>query len=438
MIRESILDPSIRDEDILYKIAITGSRSHASLAAPGNGLALAGVGYDLEVLTQYKHRPAGMQGFEEQAEDQEDADEMEGGEGVSEFGETALTTHIITTQPSATAATTGISTSAKRPQSIKPSSKKKPRTANATHTQFLTAAHLLQTFTPTGHDLIAVHDQLLHMPQRLFSFSFGEILLANNFHIVSQTIWDAEVLLAHFLDTLPVAGNVLELGAGTGLAGMVCVKCAGHCAGRVLKNAEMAGNGEFSENAEIGESAPKRVKVCLQELDEDILTHTQEGCKANDVELVCVAGKWGKEFVHTVRTVCKLGSFDLIVLADVLYHTEHFTDLLQTLYHLSSPWTVIVLVYEQRRKKLGDFVQNLCKVFGNHQERVLTFRQQEQAREEECCGGDQDGSGEQEQAGVKEGKDCSDESDARARGARRTMFSMHLFSGKMEGLKHMK
>lgn len=54
-IRESL--QSDRDEDILLKVAMTRNRFLASNPAPGEGLALCGVGFDLEDLAIYKHMP---------------------------------------------------------------------------------------------------------------------------------------------------------------------------------------------------------------------------------------------------------------------------------------------------------------------------------------------------------------------------------------------
>ena len=83
-------------------------------------------------------------------------------------------------------------------------------------------------------ELCAVNAELLRWPERAFQFKYaGTVVLPQDMRDVASTIWDASVVLAHFLDgelgargagardTGAVSLRVVELGAGTGLPGIV-------------------------------------------------------------------------------------------------------------------------------------------------------------------------------------------------------------------------
>ena len=52
-------------------------------------------------------------------------------------------------------------------------------------------------------------------------------------------------------------------------------------------------------------------------------------------------------------------AFDYILAADVLYHEEHFIELIETFLALSDEQTTIYLCYERRRKDLRPFLEIL-------------------------------------------------------------------------------
>ena len=65
------------------------------------------------------------------------------------------------------------------------------------------------------------------LPERAFDFAnAGTIVVEQDAGHVGGCVWDAEVLLAHFIDGLGAelrGRTLLELGAGTGLASLVAV-----------------------------------------------------------------------------------------------------------------------------------------------------------------------------------------------------------------------
>ncbi|CAM9658550.1 unnamed protein product [Choristocarpus tenellus] len=74
-----------------------------------------------------------------------------------------------------------------------------------------------------------LNQDLLLFPQRAFDFqNAGTVVIDQDVADVGTVVWDAETILAHFLDQasgLRLRGKrVLELGAGTGLAGIVAAR----------------------------------------------------------------------------------------------------------------------------------------------------------------------------------------------------------------------
>lgn len=76
-------------------------------------------------------------------------------------------------------------------------------------------------------ELTAVDPDVILYPERSFEFSFGPLLVQQSLADVGTTVWDAEVVMAHLVDELGAAlrgSSVVELGAGTAIAGMVAHK----------------------------------------------------------------------------------------------------------------------------------------------------------------------------------------------------------------------
>jgi predicted nicotinamide N-methyase len=208
------------------------------------------------------------------------------------------------------------------------------------------------------HELTLCDPLLLFYPQRNFTFSFGDILISQSSGCIFSTIWDAEVILAHFLDdskssflqnaiTNIVKPSVtcLELGAGCGLAGVVFHRAA---------------------SALVSDGS---VHVIMQEIDEDAVAYcgrcVQEasiGAPVDRLQFSLVASKWGDT---TISGVCTLGidQVDIVLMADVFYHTDHFLDLLITIKVLLRAGGSLMFAFEQRRKDLLTFVQQLVEMF---------------------------------------------------------------------------
>lgn len=83
------------------------------------------------------------------------------------------------------------------------------------------------TWREWSSELTAVDPDVILYPERSFEFSFGSILVQQSLADVGTTVWDAEVIMAHLVDKLAdtLRGrSVVELGAGTAIAGMVAHK----------------------------------------------------------------------------------------------------------------------------------------------------------------------------------------------------------------------
>ncbi|CAM9486615.1 unnamed protein product, partial [Ectocarpus fasciculatus] len=141
------------------------------------------------------------------------------------------------------------------------------------------------------------------------------------------TLWDAEVVLSHVLESDGVRGSVIELGAGSGLAAMVCSRLG--------------------------------CSVTAQELSE-VLPHTKAVFSRNNVAATFVSATWGCDFIEQVYN---LRPFDNIIMSDVLYHCADFDDLISSIRSCSTIGTKIYVSFEQRRKNLDDFFDKLQKCF---------------------------------------------------------------------------
>ncbi|CAB1100973.1 unnamed protein product [Ectocarpus sp. CCAP 1310/34] len=78
-------------------------------------------------------------------------------------------------------------------------------------------------------ELSGLNHELSMFPERAFEFSkAGGVVIEQDVADVGSIVWDAEILLAHYLDQAygsRLSGmRVLELGAGTGLAGLVAAR----------------------------------------------------------------------------------------------------------------------------------------------------------------------------------------------------------------------
>lgn len=173
---------------------------------------------------------------------------------------------------------------------------------------------------------------LLYFPQRAFEFiNSPTIVLNQSINDVGTTIWDAEIILAHEIDNIlnKCNANVLELGAGTCLAGIV---------GYHLGNS-----------------------LCIQELPH-VIPWSQECCNQNNTIATYVGGLWGYDCISKITQNNTL-KYNYIIMADVLYHSDNFNDLILTIKECCDINTNILISYEKRRKTLDDFINKMKQYF---------------------------------------------------------------------------
>ncbi|XP_028854388.1 protein N-lysine methyltransferase METTL21D [Denticeps clupeoides] len=151
---------------------------------------------------------------------------------------------------------------------------------------------------------------------------------------VGCVVWDAAIVLAKYLETQffnPQDGvctwsskNVLELGAGTGLVGIM--------------------------------AATLGAKVTLTDL-EDLLPLLHLNIRANEA---LVTGSISAKVLEWGQNVADfLPCPDFILMADCIYYEESITPLMETLKTLSGPQTTVICCYEQRTEGVNPKVEKL-------------------------------------------------------------------------------
>ncbi|NXS60012.1 MT21A methyltransferase, partial [Brachypteracias leptosomus] len=194
----------------------------------------------------------------------------------------------------------------------------------------------------------------LHSPSATFHFASRTIRLRQDWRRlgVAAVVWDAAVVLCAYLE---IGGidlqdrSVIELGAGTGLLGIVATLlgkgfffclltltvCLRHmllyCLGARVTITDRAAALEFLEsNVHANLPSELRPRAVVKELT------------------------WGKDLGNFTP-----GSFDFILGADIVYLEETFAELLQTLEHLCSEKTVILLSCRIRYERDHKFLKML-------------------------------------------------------------------------------
>ncbi|XP_075036324.1 protein N-lysine methyltransferase METTL21A [Mixophyes fleayi] len=148
---------------------------------------------------------------------------------------------------------------------------------------------------------------------------------------VSAVVWDAAVVLCMYLEAggINLQGrSVIELGAGTGLVGIV---------------AALLGADVTVTDREI---ALEFLKSNVKDNLPDELQHKMSAKPLT----------WGIGLEN-------FSPFDVIVGADIIYLEETFDDLLKTIVHLSSEHTVILLACRLRYQRDNDFLDMMRKQF---------------------------------------------------------------------------
>ncbi|NXT31597.1 MT21A methyltransferase, partial [Pelecanoides urinatrix] len=184
----------------------------------------------------------------------------------------------------------------------------------------------------------------LHSPSATFRFASRTIRVKQDWRRlgVAAVVWDAAVVLCAYLEMGGIDvrdRSVIELGAGTGLLGIVATLLGKsffldillYRLGAHVTITDRAAALEFLEsNVQANLPSELRPRAVVKELT------------------------WGKDLGNFLP-----GAFDFILGADIVYLEETFAELLQTLEHLCSEQTVILLSCRIRYERDHKFLKML-------------------------------------------------------------------------------
>ncbi|NXF54319.1 MT21A methyltransferase, partial [Oceanites oceanicus] len=185
----------------------------------------------------------------------------------------------------------------------------------------------------------------LHSPSATYRFARQTIRLKQDWRRlgVAAVVWDAAVVLCAYLEMGGIDvrdRSVIELGAGTGLLGIVatllgkgffCLHILLYHLGARVTITDRAAALEFLEsNVQANLPSELRSRAVVKELT------------------------WGKDLGNFPP-----GAFDFILGADIVYLEETFAELLQTLEHLCSEQTAILLSCRIRYERDHKFLKML-------------------------------------------------------------------------------
>ncbi|CAI5761886.1 Uncharacterized protein PODLI_1B024144 [Podarcis lilfordi] len=177
--------------------------------------------------------------------------------------------------------------------------------------------------------------QKLHKSSSTYCFANHTIEIQQNWKQlgVAAVVWDAAVVLCTFLEMggIDLQGRlVIELGAGTGLLGIV----AALLGAQVTITDRKAALALLESNVQANLPADIRPRTAVKELT------------------------WGRDLGSFSS-----GGYDFILGADIVYLEETFADLLETLDHLCSEQTVILLSCRLRYERDHKFLKMLEERF---------------------------------------------------------------------------
>ncbi|KAM4710785.1 protein N-lysine methyltransferase METTL21A [Anableps anableps] len=175
----------------------------------------------------------------------------------------------------------------------------------------------------------------LHSSAAEFRFADQELRLAQDWKErgVAAVVWDAAVVMCMYLELGAVelkGKRVIELGAGTGLVGIVAALLGAQV---TITDREPALE-LLSANVQANLPPQSRGSVVVSELT------------------------WGQGLERFPA-----GGFDLVLGADIVYLEESFPSLLQTLEHLCSDRTVVFLACKIRYERDTNFLSMLRRGF---------------------------------------------------------------------------
>ncbi|CAN8219026.1 unnamed protein product [Coccothraustes coccothraustes] len=175
----------------------------------------------------------------------------------------------------------------------------------------------------------------LHSPWATFHFARRTIRLQQDWRRlgVAAVVWDAAVVLCAYLEMEGIDlrdRSVIELGAGTGLLGIVVTLLGA----RVTLTDRAAALELLESNVQANLPPELRPRAVVKELT------------------------WGKDLDNFPP-----GAFDLILGADIVYLEETFAELLRTLEHLCSERAAILLSCRIRYERDLEFLKMLRERF---------------------------------------------------------------------------
>ncbi|NXR76875.1 MT21A methyltransferase, partial [Pycnonotus jocosus] len=190
----------------------------------------------------------------------------------------------------------------------------------------------------------------LHNPSATFRFASRTIRLQQDWRRlgVAAVVWDAAVVLCAYLEVEGIDlrdRSVIELGAGTGLLGIVVT---------LLGTKEPAGVRALYSRRCAHVTITDRA-AALEFLESNVQANLPPELRPRAVvkELT-----WGKDLDKFPP-----GAFDFVLGADIVYLEETFVELLQTLEHLCSERTVILLSCRIRYERDLKFLKMLRERF---------------------------------------------------------------------------
>ncbi|KAI3366109.1 hypothetical protein L3Q82_009929, partial [Scortum barcoo] len=175
----------------------------------------------------------------------------------------------------------------------------------------------------------------LHSPTATFHFADRDLRVAQDWRKlgVAAVVWDAAVVLCMYLELGKVelkGKEAIELGAGTGLVGIV----AALLGAKVTITDRQPALDFLSANVKANLPPDSQGSVVVSELT------------------------WGDGLQRYPA-----GGFDLVLGADIVYLEDTFEPLLRTLEHLCSDSTVVLLACKIRYKRDTDFLSMLKQRF---------------------------------------------------------------------------
>ncbi|XP_053774982.1 protein N-lysine methyltransferase METTL21A isoform X3 [Desmodus rotundus] len=170
--------------------------------------------------------------------------------------------------------------------------------------------------------------QKFHKPLATFSFANHTVQIRQDWRQlgVAAVVWDAAVVLSTYLETGAVelrGRSAVELGAGTGLVGIVAALLGAHV---TITDRKVA------------------LEFLKSNVQANLPPHVQPRAVVKELT-------WGQNLGSFSP-----GEFDLILGADIIYLEETFRDLLRTLEHLCSHHSVILLACRIRYERDNNFL----------------------------------------------------------------------------------